>query len=99
MNVNRMTDTDLAGKRVMIRFDFNVPVKDGKVTSDTRIRAALPTIKAALDAGAGVIALSHLGRPTEGEWDEQFSLRPVAEHLSQLLGQEVPLARDWLEGE
>jgi len=93
-----MTDVDLAGKRVMIRFDFNVPLEDGKVTSDTRIRAALPTIQHALDAGAAVILLSHLGRPTEGEFEDQFSLWPVARHLSVLLGQDVRLAENWLEG-
>lgn len=98
MNVNRMTDVDLAGKRVMIRFDFNVPLEDGKVTSDTRIRAALPTIQHALDAGAAVILLSHLGRPTEGEFEDQFSLWPVARHLSVLLGQDVRLAENWLVG-
>jgi phosphoglycerate kinase len=98
MKVNRMTDLDLAGKRVMIRFDFNVPLEDGKVTSDTRIKAALPTIKHALDKGAAVILLSHLGRPTEGEFEDQFSLGPVARHISVLLGKEVRLAEDWLEG-
>ena len=98
MNVNRMTDLDLAGKRVMIRFDFNVPVMDGHVTSDARMQAALPTIRHALEAGAAVIVLSHLGRPTEGEWEEQFSLEPVARHLAVLLGQAVPLAEDWLDG-
>ena len=98
MNVNRMIDMDLAGKRVMIRFDFNVPLEDGKVTSDIRIRAALPTIQHALDAGAAVILLSHLGRPTEGEFEEQFSLGPVARHISVLLGQEVRLAENWLDG-
>jgi len=98
MNVLRMTDLDLAGKRVMIRFDFNVPVMDGHVTSDARMRAAMPTIRHALDAGAGVIVLSHLGRPTEGEWEDQFSLQPVARHLSLLLGQNVPLVANWLDG-
>ena len=93
-----MTDLDLAGKRVMIRFDFNVPVMDGHVTSDARMRAAMPTIRHALDAGAGVIVLSHLGRPTEGEWEDQFSLQPVARHLSLLLGQNVPLVANWLDG-
>ena len=98
MKVLRMTEQDLAGKRVMIRFDFNVPVMDGQVTSDARMRAALPTIAHALDAGAAVILLSHLGRPTEGEYEEQFSLGPVARHLSVLLGKEVRLAEHWLEG-
>ncbi len=98
MNVLRMTELDLAGKRVMIRFDFNVPVMDGQVTSDARMRAALPTIRHALEAGAAVILLSHLGRPTEGEHEEQFSLGPVARHLSVLLGQEVRLVENWLDG-
>lgn len=93
-----MTDLGLAGKRVMIRFDFNVPLEDGKVTSDTRIQAALPTIRRALDADAAVILLSHLGRPTEGEFEDQFSLAPVAHHLSVLLGQEVRLVENWLDG-
>jgi phosphoglycerate kinase len=98
MNVLRMMDQDLAGKRVMIRFDFNVPLEDGKVTSDIRIKAALPTIRHALDAGAAVILLSHLGRPTEGEIEDQFSLGPVARHISVLLGQEVRLVENWLDG-
>jgi phosphoglycerate kinase len=98
MNVLRMTEQDLAGKRVLIRFDFNVPVMDGQVTSDTRMRAAMPTIRQALDAGAAVIVMSHLGRPTEGEWEDQFSLGPVARHLSVLLGQNVTLAENWLGG-
>ena len=98
MQVNRMTDLDLAGKRVMIRFDFNVPLMDGQVTSDIRMQAALPTIRQALEAGAGVIILSHLGRPTEGEWEDQFSLGPVARHLSVLIGQNVDLVENWLEG-
>ncbi len=98
MNVLRMAEQDLAGKRVLIRFDFNVPVMDGQVTSDTRMRAAVPTIRQALDAGAAVIVMSHLGRPTEGEWEDQFSLGPVARHLSVLLGQNVTLAENWLGG-
>jgi len=98
MNVLHMTEQDLAGKRVLIRFDFNVPVMDGQVTSDTRMRAAMPTIRHALDAGAAVIVMSHLGRPTEGEWEDQFSLGPVARHLSVLLGQNVTLAENWLGG-
>ena len=98
MNVLKMTDLDLAGKRVLIREDLNVPVKDGKVTSDARILASLPTIKLALEAGAKVMATSHLGRPTEGEYDEQFSLKPVADYIGDLLGKEVRLIKDWVEG-
>ncbi|MGI9282787.1 MAG: phosphoglycerate kinase [Endozoicomonas sp.] len=98
MNVLKMTDLDLAGKRVLIREDLNVPVKDGKVTSDARILASLPTIKRALEAGAKVMATSHLGRPTEGEYDEQFSLKPVADYISNLLGKEVRLVKDWVDG-
>ena len=93
-----MIDLDLSGKRVLIRQDLNVPIKDGAVTSDIRIRASLPTIKKALEAGAAVILLSHLGRPLEGEYDEQFSLAPVATRLSELLGQPVRLRKDWLDG-
>ncbi|WP_067222316.1 phosphoglycerate kinase [Marinomonas gallaica] len=98
MTVIKMTDLDLANKRVLIREDLNVPVKEGKVTSDARIRAALPTLKLALEAGAKVIVMSHLGRPTEGEYEEQYSLQPVADHLAGLLGQDVPLVKDWLDG-
>ena len=98
LNVKLMTDLDLAGKRVLIREDLNVPVKDGAVASDARIRAALPTIEAARDAGAQVILMSHLGRPTEGEFEEQFSMAPVAAHLGGLLGAEVPLLADWRDG-
>ncbi|WP_263081550.1 phosphoglycerate kinase [Endozoicomonas sp. Mp262] len=98
MNVLKMTDLDLSGKRVLIREDLNVPVKDGKVTSDARILASLPTIKLALEAGARVMATSHLGRPTEGEYDEQFSLKPVADYISDLLGKEVRLVKDWVDG-
>lgn len=94
----RMADLPLAGKRVMIRVDFNVPVRDGRVTSDARIIAALPTIRLALERGAAVILLSHLGRPKEGEFDPKLSLRPVAQHLSGLLGRHVPLIRTWLDG-
>jgi len=93
-----LIDQDIAGKRVLIREDLNVPVADGKVTSDARIRAALPTIKMALEKGASVILMSHLGRPTEGEFSEEFSLKPVADYLSEVLGQEVPLVRDWQQG-
>ena len=98
MTFLKMADLDLRGKRVFIRVDFNVPAKDGKVTDDTRIRAALPGIRAALSAGARVMLTSHFGRPKEGEWSESESLSPVARHLSGLLGAEVPLMRDWLDG-
>ncbi|GAA5526084.1 phosphoglycerate kinase [Microbulbifer aestuariivivens] len=98
MAVKQMTDLNLAGKRLLIREDLNVPVKDGAVTSDARIRAALPTIRQAMDAGARVLLMSHLGRPTEGEYAEEFSLAPVAAHLGKLLGCEVPLIKDWREG-
>ncbi|MDG2155499.1 MAG: phosphoglycerate kinase [Gammaproteobacteria bacterium] len=98
MSVLKMLDLDIAGKRVMIRLDLNVPVEDGRVTSDARIKATLPTITAALEAGAAVILLSHLGRPTEGQFEEQFSLSPIARHLSVLLNQDIRLASDWLNG-
>ncbi len=98
MPIIKMTDLDLRGKRVLIREDLNVPLADGKVTSDTRIRAALPTIQHALDKGAKVMVMSHLGRPKEGEFDEAFSLAPVAKRLSELLGVKVRLERDWLDG-
>lgn len=98
LNVNLMTDLDLAGKRVLIREDLNVPIKDGAVASDARIRAALPTIRKAVEAGARVILMSHLGRPTEGEFDAEFSMAPVAQHLSGLLGQPVTLVTDWRLG-
>lgn len=98
MSYLRMSDMDLSGVRVMIREDLNVPVKDGKVTSDARIRAALPTIEMALERGAAVILLSHLGRPTEGEYEDRFSLQPVAEHLTGLLGMPVRLEKNWLQG-
>jgi phosphoglycerate kinase len=98
MSVIKMTDLDLAGKRVLIREDLNVPVKDGKVTSDARIRASLPTIEHAMKAGAKVMLMSHLGRPEEGVFSEENSLKPVADHLSGLLGREVRLVRDYLDG-
>jgi phosphoglycerate kinase len=98
MTIKKMTDLNLAGKRVLIREDLNVPVKDGKITSDARIRASLPTIKAAIDAGAKVMLMSHLGRPEEGMYDEAASLKPVAEHLTKALGQEVRLIKDYLNG-
>ena len=98
MKILRMTDLDLSGKRVLIREDLNVPVQDGAVTSDARIRAALPTLRHAMDAGARVLVLSHLGRPEEGVYDESLSLAPVAARLSELLGKPVPLKKDWLAG-
>jgi len=97
-NVTAMRDLDLAGKRVLIREDLNVPVKDGVITSDARIRAALPTIEAALAAGAAVMVMSHLGRPTEGEPNPEFSLAPVAVRIGKLLGRDVPLVADWIDG-
>ena len=98
MSIQRMVDLDLSGKRVLIRQDLNVPVKNGKVTSDIRIQASVPTIEKALAAGAAVILLSHLGRPDEGQYDEAASLKPVAERLSILLGKPVRVEKDWLEG-
>src|ERR1700677_1778898 len=98
MNVLRMSDLDLRGKRVLIREDLNVPVQDGVVTSDARIRAALPTIRHALDKQAKVFILSRRGRPEEVKLDEALSLKPVAARLSELLGKAVPLRRDWLDG-
>jgi len=98
MSVIKMTDLDLNGKRVLIREDLNVPVDGDNVTSDARIRAALPTIKAALGDGAAVMLMSHLGRPTEGQPDDSFSLQPVAKRLSQLLDHDVELVKDWIDG-
>lgn len=98
MSFLRMDELDLSGKRVMIREDFNVPLEAGRVTSDARLRAAIPTIKLALDGGAALILLSHLGRPVEGQHDEELSLAPVAAHLSGLLDQPVRLQKDWLDG-
>ena len=94
----RMADLELAGKRVLIREDLNVPIKAGEVSSDERIRAALPTIRAALEKQARVLILSHLGRPTEGKCEPEFSLAPVAARLSELLGRSVPLVKNWLDG-
>ena len=98
MNVISMIDLDLAGRTVLIREDLNVPVKDGAVASDARLRAALPTLRQAAQAGARVMVMSHLGRPTEGAPDPAFSLAPVARRLGELLGREVRLAEDWLDG-
>ncbi|HTS54381.1 MAG TPA: phosphoglycerate kinase [Burkholderiales bacterium] len=98
MAILKMTDLDLAGKRVLIREDFNVPLQDGAISDDTRIRASLPGIRHALAKGARVLLVSHLGRPTEGQFDEKESLAPVAKRLSELLGADVPLERNWLDG-
>jgi phosphoglycerate kinase len=98
MSVKRMADLDLSGKRVLIRQDLNVPVKNGKVTSDIRIQASVPTIQQALEKGAAVMLMSHLGRPEEGVYDEASSLKPVAERLSELLGKPVRLEKDWIDG-
>ena len=98
MNVLAMTDLPLAGRRVLIREDLNVPIRDGVVTSDARIRAALPTLRRAAEAGARVMVMSHLGRPEEGKPDPAFSLAPVARRLGELLGHGVRLAGDWLDG-
>jgi phosphoglycerate kinase len=98
VNVKLMTELDLAGKRVLVREDLNVPLKDGVVSSDARIRAALPTIRLALAAGARVILMSHLGRPVEGQFSDEYSMAPVASHLSNLLGSPVKLVADWRDG-
>ncbi len=98
MAVRKMIDQDLAGKRTLIRQDLNTPLKDGKVSDDTRIRASIPTIQKALDMGALVMVMSHLGRPKEGECEEAFSLAPVAAHMQELLGKPVRLVKDWLGG-
>ena len=94
----KMTDLDLQGKRVLIRSDLNVPVKDGKVTSDARITASMATIQHAIDAGAKVMVTSHLGRPKEGEWSEEVSLKPIADNIAARLGTEVRLIKDWVGG-
>lgn len=99
MSIVRMTDLDLNGKRVLIRQDLNVPVADGKVTSDQRLTASIPTLKLALEKGAAVMVMSHLGRPKEGMWTPEDSLEPVARRLGELLGFEVPLVRDWLSAD
>ena len=98
MTVKLMTDLDLAGKRVLIREDLNVPIKDGVVTSDARIKAALPTIRHALAAGAKVMVMSHLGRPTEGEYNQNYSMAPVAKRLGDLLGRIIPVEQSWTNG-
>ena len=98
MHVLKMIDLPLGGKRVLIREDLNVPIKDGKITGEARLQAALPTIRLARDAGAKVMVMSHLGRPTEGEYSEENSLAPVAKRLGELLGANVPLIKDYLNG-
>ena len=96
--MHSMSALDLAGRRVLIREDFNVPMKNGAVADDTRLRAALPTLKAARDAGATVMLMSHLGRPTEGQVESEFSLAPVAERLAELMGSEIEFRTDWIDG-
>lgn len=98
MSIVRMTDLDLTGKRVLIRQDLNVPIDEGRITSEQRITASLPTLKLALQKGAAVMVTSHLGRPKEGVWSEADSLAPVAARLSELLGTDVPLVKDWVDG-
>jgi len=98
MTILRMTDLDLTGKRVLVRQDLNVPIDNGRITSEQRITASVPTLKLALEKGAAVMVTSHLGRPKEGQWSEADSLAPVAARLSELLGVEVPLVRDWVDG-
>lgn len=98
MSIVRMSDLDLAGKRVLIREDLNVPIEAGRITSEQRITAAIPTMKLALEKGAAVMVTSHLGRPKEGTWTQEDSLAPVAKRLSELLGIDVPLVKDWVDG-
>ena len=98
MSVIKMSEVELAGKRVLIREDLNVPLDEGRITSDVRITAALPTINAALEANAAIMLMSHLGRPTEGATDAALSLNPIAVHLTQLLGRDVHLITDWIDG-
>ncbi len=97
-SLTHMHDLDLSGRRVLIREDLNVPLSNGKITNDARIRAAIPSLKLALEAGARLMVMSHLGRPSEGRNEAQFSLAPVARRLSELLGQDIPLIENWLEG-
>lgn len=98
MSYIRMAELDLRGKRVLIRQDLNVPIKDGRVTNDKRIRASLPTIEKALKQGSQVILMSHLGRPIEGEYAKEFSLAPIAKKLSELIGKDVMLKTEWING-
>lgn len=97
LSVLKLTDLDLRGKRVLIREDLNVPLKDGSVTSDLRIKASMPTIRFCIESGARLMVMSHLGRPTEGKFEQQYSLQPVAAYLSAVLAQEVPLVSDYLQ--
>ena len=98
MTIIRMTDLDLTGNRVLIRQDLNVPIDNGRITSEQRITASVPTLKLALEKGAAVMVTSHLGRPKEGVWNAEDSLAPVAARLGELLAREVPLAKDWVDG-
>src|SRR5437868_15420359 len=98
MKFKRMAEVDLRGKRVFIRADLNVPIEDGRISDDTRIRASVPGIKLALERGGAVMVTSHLGRPTEGELKPEDSLAPVAERLGELLGRDVPVVRAWVKG-
>src|SRR5919206_1915089 len=98
MKFKRMSDVDLRGKRVFIRADLNVPIEDGRITDDTRIRASVPAIRQALEQDAAVMVTSHLGRPSEGELKPEDSLAPVAKRLAELLGREVPLRQNWVDG-
>ena len=98
MSIRRMSDLDLKDQRVLIREDLNVPIEEGRITSETRIAAAIPTIRLALEKGGAVMVTSHLGRPKEGQWTQEDSLAPVARRIGELLGREVPLIRDWIDG-
>src|SRR5207247_5929720 len=98
MKFKRMSDVDLRGKRVFIRADLNVPIEDGRITDDTRIRASVPAIEQALKQGAAVMVTSHLGRPSEGELKPEDSLAPVAARLGELLKTKVPVVKDWVNG-
>ncbi|MGB4859709.1 MAG: phosphoglycerate kinase [Dokdonella sp.] len=98
MTIVRMSDLDLSGQRVLIRQDLNVPIDNSEITSDLRIQASLPTLRIALEKNAAVMVMSHLGRPKEGEWSEENSLAPVAKRLAELLGRDVPLIANWVDG-
>src|SRR5882724_41071 len=98
MKFRRMADVDLRGKRVFIRADLNVPIEDGRISDDTRIRSSVPGIKLALERGAAVMVTSHLGRPTEGEFKPEDSLAPVAKRMGELMGREVPVVPNWVDG-